>query len=166
MRYWRLCAVAGIAICAASGYLLYGVAGGAVGALGAAMIALCIELGIRSARERNARARVVVPTDGCAYPAACSPRELMRYNMLGGMRRRFCRGDAFARQPARNIRSFWCYRTRERTLIFVRLRASRLYCLHLRRAGAGEGARWVVERVEGEEYGSISAPELRLARGK
>ena len=82
------------------------------------------------------------------------------------LRRRFARHGAFAQQPARNIRSFWCYRTREQTLIFVRLRASRFYCMHMRRAGAGEGARWVVERVEGEEYGAISAPTLEMARGK
>lgn len=172
MMYWRLCAAAGVGICAAYGYQLSGWSGGAVGLLGAVIVVLSIEAAIRAWHERKAPTRATTPrrqlSDGAGHSmlGISAPQGMTCLSAGHALRRRFARRGAFAQQPARNIRSFWCYRTREQTLIFVRLRASRFYCLHMRRAGAGEGARWVVERVEGEEYGAISAPTLELARGK
>lgn len=64
--------------------------------------------------------------------------------------------DGFSGQSARHIRRFWCYRTPSQTLIFVRLRAGKLYCMYMNRSGKGEGARWVVRKIEGEEYGALS----------
>lgn len=64
--------------------------------------------------------------------------------------------DGLSEQSARFIRRFWCYRTPGQTLLFVRLRAGKLYCMYMNRSGKGEGARWVVRKIEGEEYGEIS----------
>ncbi len=162
MTYW-VCA----AVCAVAGALwgceLDGWRGGALGLLGAILLAACVELGIRVWRERRARDGMQPGALAISGPGG---RRLARGLGRGGRLRRSMRAGAFAGLPARDIRGFWCYRTREQTLMFVKLRRGRLYCLHMRRAGTGEGARWVVQRVEGEEYGAISPNSLRLARGK
>lgn len=153
------------------GYQARGLSGGAICALIAVIIALCIDMAMRhfNGRKRGCRAigQQALPHDADTYVASgiCSAGVLPQPNVLAALRRRFMKSD-FDRQPARNIRGFWCYRTREQTLIFVRLRASRLYCLHLRRSDNSEGVRWVVDCVEGEEYGKISSSALQLARGK
>ena len=64
--------------------------------------------------------------------------------------------DGLSGQSARHIRRFWCYRTPSQTLLFVRLRAGKLYCMYMNRSGKGEGARWVVRKIEGEEYGALA----------
>ena len=87
----------------------------------------------------------------CARSLACVRRPLARRRPL-------------ERQPARRIVRFCCARTPEHTLLLVRLRTGRLYCLHLERSGRQEGARWAVRRAEGEECGALSEEALRLAR--
>ena len=57
MMYWRLCAAAGVGICAAYGYQLSGWSGGAVGLLGAVIVVLSIEAAIRTRRSSVANAR-------------------------------------------------------------------------------------------------------------
>ena len=78
-------------------------------------------------RKRGCRAigQQALLHDADTYVASgiCSAGVLPQTNVLAALRRRFMKSD-FDRQPARNIRGFWCYRTREQTLIFVRLRAS------------------------------------------
>lgn len=71
--------------------------------------------------------------------------------------------DGLSGQSARHIRRFWCYRTPSQTLLFVRLRAGKLYCMYMNRSGKGEGARWVVRKIEGEEYGALSEKLKNMA---
>lgn len=114
-------------------------------ALTAALTAAALA-GVRLTRARSGH-----ETLAASGALACVRRPLARRRPLDG-------------QPARRIVRFCCARTPERTLLVVRLRTGRLYCLHLERSGRQEGARWAVCRAEGEECGALSEGALQLAR--
>ena len=69
----------------------------------------------------------------------------------------------FTSESASHIKRFICYRTPEQTLIFVRLRAGKLYCMYMNRQKKSNGTRWVVRKIEGEEYGAISEKLMNMA---
>ena len=120
--------------------------------LAAALTAALTAAALAGARLPRARSGYETGlTANCARSLACVRRPLARRRPL-------------ERQPARRIVRFCCARTPEHTLLLVRLRTGRLYCLHLERSGRQEGARWAVRRAEGEECGALSDEALRLAR--
>lgn len=103
---------------------------------------------------------------GTRYKGIASLRAWLRGISLRRVQRQDCNlADAahgFDGRPARSIECFWCYRTAEQTLLFVKLGRGQLYCLYMRRAN-GRGMRWIVHKIEGEEFGCMSSASRHIA---
>ena len=136
------------------GYALDGARGSAVGALAGLMLFLTLKL-FMSARGTGGDERALSrPASGSGL---CAHARLTGRRALGD--------GTLNEQSARHIRRFWRYHTEDQTLLFVRLRAGGLYCLYMRKAGHGQGARWIVRKVEGGEFGEFSDESSRLWHG-
>lgn len=153
MKAWRPLIAACIAICAAGGYCLFGPQGGMLGLACALIAACCVEASAKIWHTRTLRTSRATVEQSTGLRILQGDGPFIRERRAVRRRSRI-----FASKSARDICCFWCYRTHDQTLMFVRLRANRLYCLHMCRADGAACAKWVVRRVEGEEYGAISVP--------
>jgi hypothetical protein len=136
------------------GYALDGGRGCAVGALAGLMLFLSLKLLMNARGTGGAVHALSRPASGSGLRA--------QVRLTG---RRALGDGTLDGQRARHIRRFWRYHTEDQTLLFVRLRAGGLYCLYMRKAGHGQGARWVVRKVEGGEFGKFSDESSRLWHG-
>lgn len=165
-----------------AGYLFSGIKGVVWGSvIGIALVVACIIViaiylhihtnynrldahPVNQDKHGNAHVPHYLTDSNAGFALKASVSDLRQRNRKQYITRPLLTDGGLTIESASHIKRFICYRTPEQTLIFVRLRAGKLYCMYMNRVKKSNGTRWVVRKIEGEEYGAISEKLKSMAQ--